>query len=66
MFQLKLGIWNNIGKQTASQNLKMVSRALDNRFPLPGGGLEYTPLNTFRDEDVEGDDKGEFGTVIGR
>ena len=50
----------------ASQNLKMMSQALDNRLPPLESGQEYAPRNTFRDEDWEGDDKGELGAVIHR
>ena len=50
----------------ASQNLKMMSQALDNRLPPVESGQEYAPRNTFRDEDWEGDDKGELGAVIHR
>lgn len=44
----------------------MMSRALDDRFPLTESGLEYTPWNTFRNEDWAEDDKGELGAVIRR
>jgi hypothetical protein len=50
----------------ASQNLKMISQALDNRLPPLESGQEYAPRNTFRDEDWEGDDKGEVEAVIHR
>lgn len=48
----------------ASQRLKMMSQALDNRLPPLKSGQEYAPWNTFWDEDLEGDDKGELGAVI--
>lgn len=50
----------------ASQNLKMMSRALDDRLPPTVSGLEYTPWYTFRDENGVEDDKGELGAVIRR
>ena len=41
----------------ASQNLKMMSKALDNRLPPPEREMEYTPWNTFQNEDWLEDDK---------
>jgi hypothetical protein len=46
------------GKQTASQNLRMMSRALDNRLPPPESKIEYTPWNTFKNEDWLEDEEG--------
>jgi hypothetical protein len=50
----------------ASQNLKMMSQALDNRLPSLERGQEYAPWNTFRDEDWEEYEKGELGADIRR
>jgi hypothetical protein len=61
---LEYGI--TFGKQMASQNLKMISQALDDRLPPSESKLKFTPWNTFRDEeDLLEDDKrdGEIGFV---
>ena len=41
------------GKQTASQNLKMMSQALEVRLPPPESKLEYTPWNSNHEDMLE-------------
>ena len=56
--RVSIVVWNyelTFKNQTASENLRMMSRALDNRLPPLESELEYAPRNTFRDEDWEGD-----------
>ena len=56
--RVSIVVWNyelTFKNQTASKNLRMMSRALDNRLPPLESELEYAPRNTFRDEDGEGD-----------
>jgi hypothetical protein len=42
----------------ASQNLKMMSRALEDRLPPPESKLDYTPWNGFQDDTLLEDKKG--------